>query len=109
MRLPWDILSFQVYVTPGLLILVYYLGAIGIPLLVLRYTLRARDRIAALADAHREHLPDLPSPRLPGSGRRPWLYALLFFVLLELCWRMMIEFLLAYFDIRAALVGIRTG
>ena len=85
-----DLLTFRTFVTPSVLLGVYYLGAVGMPLFFL-YLLR-REAFRRI----RERL------------RSAWqwrLGILVMFLAGELSWRIFIEFFVAYFQIRAALTG----
>jgi hypothetical protein len=86
----WDFLTFQSFITPKVLTLFYYIGAVLMPLLgwsMMRWL------------KHR-YFPDFIPPK------RFYLYliALLCFLCMELFWRMMFEFLIAYFDMHDALM-----
>ena len=86
-----DFLAFRTFVTPSVLLGVYYLGAVGMPLLFL-YLLR-RESFRQI----RQWLKSAWQWRLA---------AVLFFLAGELAWRIFIEFFVAYFQIRAALTGV---
>ena len=86
-----DFLTFRTFVTPSVLLGVYYLGAVGMPLFFL-YLLRG--------EAFR---------RIRERLRSAWqwrLGILVMFLAGELAWRIFIEFFVAYFQIRAALTGV---
>ncbi|MCP5141510.1 MAG: DUF4282 domain-containing protein [Chromatiales bacterium] len=113
-------LTFQVFVTPAVLVVIYYLGALAGPWLTARLVgVIRRDGAEALAKAEaqlernpewlsNEHRPAEPL-RVPpyASGWRLWLIGLVLLVLLELSWRMLFEFLIAFFDMHDALIAIR--
>jgi hypothetical protein len=95
--------SFEVLISPSLLLVFYYLGAIGAPLaawfMMQRFVAVAR-RV------------EIPNAELAGGIRQFWLkgawrirlMVFVAFVFFELFWRMMFEFLIAYFQIRDALL-----
>ncbi len=86
-----DFLTFRTFVTPSVLLGVYYLGALGMPALFL-YLLR---------------LESLRKIREQLKSAWQWrLIIFLFFLAGELAWRIFIEFFVAYFQIRAALTGV---
>lgn len=94
-----DFLVFQVYVTPAVLLVTYYAGALLIPVLVYDMTRRFHQRLAQKDwDATRRYKAQLLSRR-----GRVVVYAVTALVLSELAWRMMFEFLLAYFQMHDAL------
>ena len=102
----WGVLTFRILVTPSVLLLVYYLGALGMPLLVMQLLRLARQRAPQLFEA----IGALSEAGLPREER--WKVVLAFwvvFLLMELAWRMMFEFMLAYFQMREALMSMATG
>jgi hypothetical protein len=94
-----DFLVFRVHISPAVLLFTYYIGALLIPVLVYDMTRRFNQRLT------REHW------RVPESYKASWLarrgrvigYAFLALLLGELAWRMMFEFLIAYFQMHEAL------
>jgi hypothetical protein len=94
-----DFLAFQVYVTPAVLLITYYIGAVLILALVYDLSRRFHERLVqkdwGVADGYRA--------RLLARRGRVLLYAATALVLSELAWRMMFEFLLAYFQMHEAL------
>ena len=115
----WDYLSFRKFITPALLVWLYYAGTIGIVILVIYALERTRQRVTAGLDAlaaqldpqdqgYAAELGELVQAlplweRLLRTRLRMLLVALLAIVLFELCWRMLFEFLLAYFQMHDAL------
>lgn len=104
----WDFLNFNRFVTPHVLIGLYYLGAVVIPFLAGALARgdwpHVRRLVARRASAVDRHV-GRPTP-----GRRLTVIGAgtLLFLLMELAWRMMFELALAYFQIRDALVlGVR--
>lgn len=109
-RAVWDLLAFRVFVSPSLLILIYYLGAIGIPLLAWKLARPVKSRIAdipvagvELPDKHRTGKEWLP------SRAKTLAYAFAAFLVMELGWRVLFEFMLAYFQMRDYLAAIHAG
>ncbi|AGA33204.1 hypothetical protein TVNIR_1537 [Thioalkalivibrio nitratireducens DSM 14787] len=96
-----DFLFFRELVTPGVLFAAYYTGALLIPVVVFDLARRFRRRVQARLTAEGV---------LPGRLRAPvaWAagYAVVAFLLAELAWRMMFEFMLAYFQMHAAITGL---
>lgn len=92
-----DVLTFRAFLTPGLLVITYYLGAVSAPLFAWLAARRLREQVEGRGQTW------------SGSDRsRKWQVAgltLLILVLMELAWRVIIEFLLAYFQIREGLVN----
>ncbi len=116
MELAWlrDLLSFRELIAPHVLIVLYYLGAIGIPVFIVdvwrritRY-LHGQTRVIETVKEQTERwLEGLPS-RWSFVRSRAFLLsaALSLFVLAELFWRLMFEFLIAYFQMRDALLDM---
>jgi hypothetical protein len=121
-----DLLSFRTLIAPGLLLVTYYAGALAIPLLVALYIRRTRRRAGSASDALWQGLGEpaqtlrqgasgaLDAIRTSSLGERLLrtrlrilLVGLAGFLLLELMWRVMFEFLIAYFQIREALLRIQ--
>ena len=97
----YDFLSFRAMITPGVLLGVYYIGALGMPLLVYLLFRRVYGR-------YRRNEGTVEKKRTAeffSAGWRVRLLFLLFFLMAELAWRIFIEFFVAYFQIRAALLG----
>lgn len=95
--------GFEILISPSLLVLFYYLGALGAP--VLAWFLM--QRFVALA-----RRVEVPNAELGEGLKQFWLKSawrirlmvFVAFVFFELFWRMMFEFLIVYFQIRDALV-----
>ena len=86
----FDFLTFQTFITPSILLIFYYIGAVVMPAFgwfMMRWL------------KHR-YLPDYKVPK------RIYLYTLflLCFLCMELFWRMMFEVMIAYFDMHDALM-----
>jgi hypothetical protein len=97
-----DFLLFNTFITPSLLIFTYYVGAVLIPLL--------SWYLATLV--HRNYFTKVSGLVKAEVQRRTTVkqrfYTILAFVLCFLCmeifWRMMFEFFIAYFDMHDALM-----
>jgi len=93
----YDFLTFRTMITPALLLGVYYFGAFVMPLAVyggVRFYLRRYGGAV--------------KPQENSPSRWSWklrLLFLLFFFMGEVAWRIFIEFFVAYFQIRDALIG----
>lgn len=100
----WDFLSFRVLMTPAILVVVYYFGAITGPLAIFWF-MRKIGQATTEASAFPRR------GRLRGSftgEHKGWLIAagIVMLVLLEIFWRMIFEFFIAYFQIHNALMGM---
>jgi uncharacterized membrane protein required for colicin V production len=97
-----DFLLFKTFITPSLLLFIYYIGAVLIPLLSWYLA----------AWVHRNYLSKVSGLLKEEIKRRTTvkqrLYTVIAFVLCFLCmeifWRMMFEFFIAYFDMHDALM-----
>jgi len=90
----WDFLTFRSFITPDLLIITYYIGAVVMPLLSFAMTLWIKNKISLEIDL--------------GVDRR-YRYAFYLsligcFICMEIFWRVMFEFMIAYFDMHDALM-----
>ncbi len=100
-----DFFAFRTFVSPWALIVFYYLGAAVMPAAAWGAALWFVRRYAGAAEAlerGRKKVWDVLTPR----QRAGLIFAAVFgFFMMELFWRMMFEFLIAYLQIRDALVG----
>jgi hypothetical protein len=95
-----DFLTFKTFITPSLLVIVYAIGAILIPLL--SYYL-GRWLITRYFSRQKEQFYTLTTPRQRAAIL---LVSLGCFLCMEIMWRVMFEFFVAYFDMHAALVKL---
>ncbi len=99
-----DFLTFQAFITPILLIFIYYMGAILIPIaswylakwIKISYFLGISTSIKAKIQAHTT------------AKQRFIVYAafIICFFCMEIFWRVMFEFFIAYFDMHDALMKL---
>lgn len=94
-----DFLAFQVYITPTVLLAVYYVGALLIPVMIYVIARRLQQRLSRKDWKRVEDL----APRWLSQRSRIIAYAAIGLVLAELGWRMIFEFLMAYFQMHEAL------
>ena len=100
-----DFLTFKTFITPSLLIVIYYFGAIVIPVLswyfsrwiMKKYFREAAKKINETIQTHTT------------TQQRIVIYLLFILCLLcmEIGWRVMFEFLIAYFDMHDALMKLK--
>jgi hypothetical protein len=81
-----DIITFKTMISKQMLFIFYYIGAILVPILIYKYT---------------------KSIYTPLKNNAPKIFVLFLsmFIFMEILWRMMFEFLIAFLQIRDALVG----
>ena len=90
----YDVLSFKTFISPYMLYIFYYMGAVLVPLVMLKYSYK----IYAFLEI------DI-SKIMPNEYKfKVYSISILMFIFLEILWRMMFEFLIAYLQIRDALV-----
>ena len=101
-----DFLSFRLFISPYVLVACYYLVAIGMPLASWFLLLWIRRRFAIAAAVH----DTATSALIDTTGRKERvLFYLLFlacFICMEIFWRMLFEFLIAYLQMREALLEL---
>ncbi|WP_321277501.1 DUF4282 domain-containing protein [Thiomicrorhabdus indica] len=100
----FEFLSFQTLISQQALILFYYLGAVIMPIflfLSMRKLVRVSPSLQAFLTITQAQL----SARLSFSSRlKLGLMFVVIFLLMELFWRMLFEFLIAFMQMRDALV-----
>lgn len=99
----WELATFRRFVSPSLLVVFYYLGALLAPIIglfILRQLTRRADQIEVPGEIMGRDVRPLWSRSVTAMR----VMAVLAFVFFELFWRMMFEFLLAYFQMRDALL-----
>ena len=98
-----DFLSFKSFISPSILILCYYCGALLMPIFMLGSAFWVRRKMREQGFAAQNL-----SLWTRWASHRNLLIALLIFVgmflMMQIAWRMMFEFMLAYFQMRDALL-----
>lgn len=98
-----EFLSFERFISLELLIGFYYLGALVIPIFIWRWTLSLTKRLQ-LDQLANDSLLSLWRVLPPKQRGYLLLFLALSFLFAQIFWRMMFEFLIAYLQIRAALL-----
>jgi len=100
-----DFLTFQTFITPTLLIIMYYIGALLIPL-VSWYITRwiQKSYFTEISNNIKEEFLTKTT-----SKQRFIVYAafIISFLCIEILWRVMFEFCIAYFDMHDALMKFK--
>lgn len=92
-----DFLTFRILVSPYVLLIFYYLGAVMMPLAMWIFWRWLKKRYVWLSQTQ-EELGDLGRQYLSPARRALIVFGcLLCFFMMELFWRMMFEFVMAYF------------
>jgi len=93
----YDFLSFKTFISLDVLVVLYYLGALGVPLGGWFMARWLKNKFCTSEDEAKT------------KGAFPTKLILIFlamFVLMEVFWRVMFEFLIAYFQMRDVMVGL---
>ena len=99
-----DFLTFQTFITPTLLIMMYYVGAVLIPLLswsLARWI--KRSYFSEVSGIIKEEI------HTRTTSKQHFIVLLAFliaFLCMEIFWRVLFEFFIAYFDMHDALMKI---
>lgn len=91
-----DFLTFQTFITPSLLILLYYVGALLIPIFSF-YLVRW------IKTVYKTEMETYTTFKKRFIGLATFL---IFFFCMEILWRVMFEFFIAYFDMHDALMKL---
>ncbi|MDZ7661362.1 DUF4282 domain-containing protein [Thiohalophilus sp.] len=99
-----DYLTFNTFISIEVLIVFYYLGAVILPVGAWFVALWLLRKYQLLGDAYQKG--KTATWDLLNKQQRFWLvlFGLVFFLLMELFWRLLFEFLIAYMQMRDALV-----
>lgn len=98
----WDFVSFRVLMTPAILVIVYYIGAITGPLLLIwffRKTSQISNDMAVTPKKGR-----LRESVITDNNNIGVITAIVLIIFMEIGWRMLFEILIAYFQIHNALM-----
>ena len=90
----YNILSFKTFISPYMLYIFYYLGAVLVPLVMFKYSYKIYTFL------------EIDIKKIIPKEYKFKIYSvvIVIFIFLEILWRMMFEFLIAYLQIRDALV-----
>lgn len=95
-----EFLTFETFITPALLIFIYYIGAVIIPVIGWYFTFWVKK--AYLSDVS-QTVKDRTTPK------QRFILLMIFFITflcMEIVWRVMFEFFIAYFDMHDALMKL---
>jgi len=98
----WDFISFRVLMTPAILVVVYYVGAVTGPLLLIwffRKTSQAARDVVATPRKGR-----LRESVIHDNSAMLVIISVILIIIMEIAWRMLFEILIAYFQIHNALM-----
>jgi hypothetical protein len=95
----YDFLTFKTFIAPAVLLVCYYLGAVVMPLASIYMVRKLAPYFGQAARKAAAHIPEKYRNRLYFS-------MFVAFICMEIIWRMMFEAMIAYFQMREALVGL---
>jgi hypothetical protein len=101
----WDILSFNHFVTQDVLIFFYYIGAIVIPIMLLFFRSYLIENVSYIKKINTK-IKNFFSSLNAAQKTVTILSFILLFLCMELCWRMMFEAMIGYFDMHDYLYEI---
>jgi len=93
----WDILSFNTFVTQDVLIFFYYIGAVVIPIALYFFKDYLIKHISLVKSGY-EKLYEFYSSFSSNEKKVFWFVVISLFLCMELCWRMIFEAMVGYFD-----------
>ncbi len=102
-----DFLSFKLFITPSLLVVMYYLGAIIMPIMswfFVKWLQQKHPYFYVATEVSKQQYVNHVETK---HRILLWAIALIFFVMLEIVWRMMFEFFIAYFQMHDALLRMQ--
>ncbi|QOP45805.1 DUF4282 domain-containing protein [Sulfurimonas paralvinellae] len=93
----WEFLTFNNFITQDILIFFYYIGAVLMPAFMYFFRSFLMEHFA-LVKAGYEKLYDFYNSFSVTEKKVFWFVMITMFVCMELCWRMMFEAMIGYFD-----------
>jgi len=100
-----DFLTFKSFISPSMLIIFYYMGVAALPFVIWQFSTRMTSKYRLFDILHKKGK-HLVWKLLSTKQRMTVLFVFLsILTMVELIWRMMFEFLMAYLQIRDSLVG----
>jgi len=101
----YDLLTFHTFITPSLLLICYYMGAVVVPFLLVYYYRLLRQKYTTIQEAERSFY-DWFLQRSLKSRVGSILLLVMMIVMAEIGWRMMFEMMIGYFQMHDALQQI---
>ncbi len=100
-----DILLFNTFVTQDVLIVFYYIGAVLMPVVLYVFRKELTGRVAFFKGVN-DRLNAFYATFTTGQKTVFWLVFVTMFLCMELCWRMVFEAMIGYFDMHDYLYRI---
>lgn len=99
-----DFLTFDLFISPYIIIISYYIGALVIPFASWFFVLWARKKYGLVANVYSASKETFKQFVKIKHRILLYLFFLLLFVCMEIMWRVMFEFIIAYLQMRDALL-----
>ncbi len=93
----WDFLTFNYFITPHILLVGYYFGAILMPFLLWKYR-RSLLKKYTLLQTLNDYIKSLFSSLSDKNQRYVRIFYIVIFFMMELMWRMIFEAMIGYFN-----------
>lgn len=93
----YEYITFNRFIAQDILIVSYYIGAIGMPLLLWYSRLKIIKKVVYIQDIEKMVGSFYKSLSVQ-EKRKVWLTFFVLFVCMQLCWRMIFEAMIGYFD-----------
>lgn len=101
-----DFLTFKTFISTETLIIFYYLGAIVLPIVTWLLLIRIIKKYKLLNSTYKNIKESLWNSFNKKQQTKFIAFFLITFIFMELFWRMLFEFLIAYMQIRDALLQV---
>jgi len=99
-----DFLTFQAFITPSLLILIYYIGAIFIP--IISWYFAKWIKTSYFSEISTNIKEEILARSTAKQRFIVYTAFIICFLCMEIFWRVMFEFFIAYFDMHDALMQL---
>ena len=103
-----DFLNFRSFISPHVLVACYYIGALGVPVGSWFFALWIKRKYWVVSDSYETSKTTIFNTTRTKDRMLFYVLFALFFFCMEILWRMTFEFLIAYLQIREALLELAT-
>ena len=109
MQTIYDLLSFKLFISPYVLFIFYYFGAVVVPVASWFLAVWIKQRYWQVSEVYESGKAVLETTVAKKYRIRFMLVFVMIFLFMEVMWRVMFEFLLAYLQMREALLQLTAG
>ena len=109
MQTIYDLLSFKLFISPYVLFIFYYFGAIVVPVASWFLAVWIKQRYWQVSEVYESGKAILQTTVAKKYRIRFIIIFVMIFLFMEVMWRVMFEFLLAYLQMRDALLQLTTS